>query len=154
MRIVRVFAVVLFATMLCACACSKKRGGGFDGGTGDDNIPGPEAGSELKDINFGFDSSALSETSKNTLRASARWLMDNPSTKTSIEGHCDERGTSEYNMALGERRARSAYDFLRSLGIDASRMSTISYGKEVPLDPGHNETAWAKNRRDHFRVSR
>ena len=150
MRIVRVFAVVLFATMLCACACSKKRGGGFDGGTGDDNIPGPEAGSELKDINFGFDSSALSETSKNTLRASARWLMDNPSTKTSIEGHCDERGTSEYNMALGQRRSDAARSFLTSLGIARGRIRSVSFGKSQANANATTEDEWQKDRHDHF----
>ena len=67
-----------------------------------------------------------------------------------IEGHCDERGTAEYNIALGERRARSAMDFLVDLGISASRLSTVSYGEERPLDPRHNEAAWAKNRRAHF----
>ncbi len=70
--------------------------------------------------------------------------------KIQIEGHCDERGTAEYNLALGERRANSAKKYLVSLGIPADRLSTISYGKEMPLDPGHNEEAWAKNRRAHF----
>jgi peptidoglycan-associated lipoprotein len=78
--------------------------------------------------------------------------MKNPSVKIQIEGHCDERGTVEYNLALGERRANSAKRYLSSLGLTVNRVSTISYGKEKPLDPGHNEEAWAKNRRDHFIV--
>jgi peptidoglycan-associated lipoprotein len=76
--------------------------------------------------------------------------MKHPTIKIQIEGHCDERGTSEYNLALGERRANSAKKYLISLGMPADRISTISYGKEKPLDPGHNEEAWSKNRRDHF----
>jgi peptidoglycan-associated lipoprotein len=79
-------------------------------------------------------------------------LKKYPVMKFQIEGHCDERGTGEYNLALGERRANSAKNYLVSLGISAARISTISYGKERPLDPGHNEEAWAKNRRDHFVV--
>ena len=73
-----------------------------------------------------------------------------PNVKIQIEGHCDERGTIEYNLALGERRANSAKKYLISLGMPADQISTISYGKEKPLDSGHNEEAWAKNRRDHF----
>jgi len=69
-----------------------------------------------------------------------------------IEGHCDERGTEEYNLALGERRARAAYEFLILLGVESNRMQIVSYGEEFPADPGHNETAWAKNRRDEFKV--
>ena len=76
--------------------------------------------------------------------------MKYPKVKIQIEGHCDERGTAEYNLALGERRSNSAKKYLISLGVPEGRISTISYGKEKPLDPGHNEEAWAKNRRDHF----
>src|SRR5262249_33215345 len=118
-----------------------------------DNVPAAEAGRELKDIHFAFDSYALDAVAKGLLQENANWLKNNPSKRTQIEGHCDERGTSEYNMALGANRARAAQDYLRSLGIDGSRMSTVSYGKELPLDPRHNEEAWAKNRRDHFNVN-
>ena len=86
------------------------------------------------------------------LRRNADWLRNNGSVVVEIEGHCDERGTIEYNLALGDRRARSAKDFLVNLGIAAARLRTISYGKEMPLDPGHSEAAWAKNRRDHFTI--
>ena len=80
-------------------------------------------------------------------------MKSNPSVMVKIEGHCDERGTIEYNLSLGEKRAKAAKDFLIDLGIDAGRISTISYGKERPVDPGHNEAAWAKNRRAAFTVT-
>ena len=82
----------------------------------------------------------------------AEWLNKNKGVKITIEGHCDERGTAEYNLALGERRAEAAAKYLINMGIDAKRIKTISYGLENPLDPGHNEEAWAKNRRGHFSV--
>ncbi len=143
----------MIALLVCFTACSKSGKGG--GGTPDDalgegNIPLAEPGSELKDINFGYDSSALSSTAQSILQDNARWLLDNPKTSIVVEGHCDERGTADYNMALGQRRAQAAYDFLHSLGVKAERMKTVSYGKELPLDPGHNEDAWAKNRRVHL----
>jgi peptidoglycan-associated lipoprotein len=86
------------------------------------------------------------------LKESAALLKKNPKWKIQIEGHCDERGTVEYNLALGERRANSTKRYLVSLGITSDRISTISFGKERPLDPGHNEEAWAKNRRAHIVV--
>ncbi len=106
--------------------------------------------SMLKDIHFNFDKYDIRPEDTEILKASAAVLQKNPKVKIQIEGHCDERGTSEYNLALGERRANSAKKYLVSLGIPESRISTISYGKEKPLDPAHNEEAWAKNRRDHF----
>lgn len=104
----------------------------------------------LSDVNFDLDSSDLSDEAKTTLSANGAYLLKHPEVSISIEGHCDERGTVEYNLALGERRAQSAKDFLVSYGIADGRISTISYGKEQPLDPGHDESAWAKNRRAHF----
>ena len=86
------------------------------------------------------------------LKKRAEWLQNNPEAMSTIEGHCDERGTSEYNLALGDRRATSAKNFLVDLGISASRLTTISYGEERPIDPGQNEDAWAKNRRCHFTI--
>jgi peptidoglycan-associated lipoprotein len=83
----------------------------------------------------------------------AEWLRENPARTVTIEGHCDDRGTNEYNLALGDRRAESAKTFLVDLGIDATRLITISYGEERPVDPRSNEEAWAKNRRDHFVVN-
>ncbi len=106
----------------------------------------------LEDIHFDFDKSTLTPEAQDTLKTNADWLKKNSSVVVEIEGHCDERGTIEYNLALGDRRAKSARDFLVNLGIDTSRMRTISYGKEMPLDPGHNEAAWAKNRRAHFTI--
>jgi peptidoglycan-associated lipoprotein len=103
-----------------------------------------------EDIHFDFDQSVLTPDARDILERKAAWLRRNPSASVLIEGHCDERGTAEYNIALGERRARSAMDFLVDLGISASRLSTVSYGEERPLDPRHNEAAWAKNRRAHF----
>ena len=105
---------------------------------------------ENRDIHFEFDKSSLLPDAQDILKEKAQWLRANLRANVLIEGHCDERGTAEYNIALGERRAESAKRFLINLGIDASRLETISYGKEKPLDPGQNEIAWAKNRRAHF----
>ena len=109
-----------------------------------------KANFESEDVHFEFDQAILSETDKQILNKKAKWLKDNPAAKASIEGHCDERGSAEYNLALGQRRADATMAYMTSLGIEASRLSTISYGKEKPLDPGHDEAAWAKNRRAHF----
>jgi len=103
-----------------------------------------------ENVHFDFDSSNLLSEAQEILRWKAEWLRENPDVHVTIEGHCDERGTSEYNLALGDRRANSAKSYLMDLGISGSRLATISYGEERPLDPGHNEEAWAKNRRDHF----
>ncbi len=101
-------------------------------------------------ILFDFDSSVLSPEAQERLRTKAGWLMDNPDVKIIIEGHCDERGTPEYNLALGERRAEATKAFLVDLGINAHRMTTISYGEERPFAKLHTEAAWAMNRRAHF----
>jgi peptidoglycan-associated lipoprotein len=103
----------------------------------------------LKDIYFDFDKYDIRPGDAEILKANAALLMRQPTVKIQIEGHCDERGTTEYNLALGERRANSAKKYLISLGMSPDRISTISYGKEKPLDPGHHEEAWAKNRRGH-----
>lgn len=153
MNIWRAVSVSTFSVMLMACACSKKLGGAGDG-TGGSEMPMAEDGGPLKDINFAFDSSALSAGAQSTLRDNAKYLLDHPSDSVTVEGHCDERGTNEYNMALGERRAKSAQKFLTAQGVAASRSTTVSYGEEMPLDPGHNEAAWAKNRRAHFRIGK
>jgi peptidoglycan-associated lipoprotein len=106
--------------------------------------------SMLKDIHFAFDRYDLSARAREVLAQNAEFVLKFPEAKIQIEGHCDERGTSEYNLALGERRAMSARRYLVSLGVPADRLSTISYGEELPVDPRHNEGAWAKNRRAHF----
>lgn len=106
--------------------------------------------SMLKDIHFEFDKYEIRPEDVEILKETASLLKKFPNVKIQIEGHCDERGTNEYNLALGERRANSAKNYLVSLGISPERLSTISYGEERPVDPGHNEEAWAKNRRAHF----
>jgi peptidoglycan-associated lipoprotein len=103
----------------------------------------------LKDIHFDFDKYDIRPGDAEILKENAALLMKYPNVKIQIEGHCDERGTVEYNLALGERRANSTKRYLVSLGISGDRISTISYGEERPLDPGHNEEAWTKNRRAH-----
>ena len=103
-----------------------------------------------ENIYFDFDKSVLSYQAQELLKEKAMWMRANPDASVVIEGHCDERGTNAYNLALGERRAESAKTFLVNLGISATRMTTISYGEERPLDMGHNEEAWAKNRRATF----
>ena len=105
---------------------------------------------ENDDVQFEFDSAKLSMEAQDILRRKAEWLKANPRAKVIIEGHCDERGTNEYNLALGDRRAFSAKSFLVDLGIAASRLTTVSYGEERPIDSRADEDAWAKNRRAHF----
>ncbi|KAF0220815.1 MAG: peptidoglycan-associated [Geobacteraceae bacterium] len=106
--------------------------------------------SALERIYFDFDSFVLTQPSRDTLYKDAEWLLKNNPVKVQIEGHCDERGSDEYNLALGEKRAKAAMNYLVTLGVLADRLSIISYGKEKPLDPGHDEAAWAKNRRAEF----
>jgi peptidoglycan-associated lipoprotein len=107
----------------------------------------------LKDIHFDFDKFSLKPENREILKGHADWLLGHRDYLVTIEGHCDEMGTTEYNLALGERRAGEAKRFLVDLGVAEARISTISYGKERPLDTGHDEEAWAKNRRAHFIVT-
>ena len=109
--------------------------------------------SPLKPVYFELDSSELSAANQKSLDANAALLKRYSSWAVTVEGHCDERGTAEYNLALGERRAIAARAYLVSLGIAADRLRTVSYGKEFPFDPGHDETAFAKNRRAHFVIT-
>jgi len=109
--------------------------------------------SPLKPVYFELDSSELSAANQKALDDNAALLKRYPSWAVTVEGHCDERGTAEYNLALGERRAIAARAYLVSLGIAADRLRTVSYGKEFPFDPGHDETAFAKNRRAHFVIT-
>ena len=111
------------------------------------------AASPLKDIGFNFDSAALSEDARSMLRTNADWLKANATARVQIEGHCDERGAADYNMALGAKRAQSAMDYLATLGIAANRMSTISYGEEIPVCKDKTESCWAQNRRARFVVT-
>ncbi len=107
---------------------------------------------ESENIYFDFDKSDLKADAQAVLKKKADWLRRNPGYSLKVEGHADERGTNEYNLALGERRASSAKKFLATLGIAENRISIISYGEERPADPGQNEAAWARNRRDEFRL--
>ncbi len=108
--------------------------------------------SQFETVYFDFDKSSLRSDSKSGLDSNYDLLMQFPDVMVKIEGHCDERGTVEYNLSLGEKRATSCMDYLVGLGIDASRISTISYGKEKPVDAGHSEAAWGKNRRCEFKI--
>ncbi|MHB8908441.1 MAG: OmpA family protein [Syntrophales bacterium] len=105
---------------------------------------------QIPDIHFDFDKYNLKPLAQTTLKDGAPAWLRYKDYKLVVEGHCDERGTVEYNLALGQKRADEAAKYLADLGIDKDRIKTISYGKEMPLDPGHDEAAWAKNRRDHF----
>jgi peptidoglycan-associated lipoprotein len=111
-------------------------------------------GGPLTDIYFDYDQSGLTDAARATLAQHATWIKSHPGPRITVEGHCDERGTVEYNLALGDQRAQSARDYLVSLGVPGDRLAAISLGKERPLDLGHHEAAWAKNRRVHFRVTR
>ncbi|MEQ9332829.1 peptidoglycan-associated lipoprotein Pal [Thalassobaculum sp.] len=156
MKLLSVFAVV---ALLAACetAPDSSANAGNTGATTATTAPakaGPTPGSaedfvvNVGDrVFFAFDSSELSSESRTTLEKQAFWLRKYPQSTVTVEGHCDERGTREYNLALGERRAASARDYLVSLGVDPSRVATISYGKERPAVTGSTEEAWAQNRR-------
>lgn len=107
----------------------------------------------LLPIYFDFDKYNIKDGEVAKLDKTADWLGKNPTVKIRIEGNCDERGTNEYNLALGEKRASSAQSYLLKLGIAADRMSTVSYGEEKPVAQGHNEEAWSQNRRDDFKIT-
>jgi peptidoglycan-associated lipoprotein len=125
-----------------------------EGATGSD-IPGGSLvgeGGPLADVRFEYDSAALTDAARATLERHALWLQGRRDVSVTIEGHCDERGTVEYNLALGEQRARAVREYLVSLGVAPGRLRVVSYGKERPLDPGNDESAHARNRRAHFSV--
>lgn len=111
---------------------------------------GTAPSSPLKDIYFDFDRYDLRADARSTLQANAEWLKQNPSATVQIEGHCDERGTAEYNLALGAKRAATAKDYVAALGVSPQRLSTISYGEELPVCHEHNDDCWQKNRHDRF----
>ncbi|HVO27936.1 MAG TPA: peptidoglycan-associated lipoprotein Pal [Candidatus Margulisiibacteriota bacterium] len=155
--------------VVAGVGCSSKKkattSGAAGGGVGDEALgsgagslekykqglpPGEEG--PLKDVHFAFDSYDLDEESRGVLRDNGNWLKDHSTAKAEIEGHCDERGTVEYNLALGAKRARAAKDYLVALGVEAGRLTTISYGEELPLCHEHDESCWQRNRRAHFVV--
>ena len=146
-----IFVVLFFSLVLSACATqqtAKKMDGQMQG----DVYTGTETVEYLADgvadrVFFATNESVLTTASRETLRKQAAWLRKNSEITVVLEGHADERGTREYNLALGERRANSAKDYLMTYGISSSRISVISYGKERPVDSGSNPLAWSKNRR-------
>ena len=109
---------------------------------------------ENEDIFFDYDSALLNPEAQEILRNKAQFMKDNPDILIIIEGHCDERGTNEYNLALGEQRARTTQQYLMALGISAARITTVSYGEERPANRGNSEEAWKQNRRAHFIITR
>jgi len=124
----------------------------------DDSLAGKDLdvinkNSPFQPVFYALDSSELDQAGQQALNGNAEVLRKYPTWIITIEGHCDERGTAEYNLALGERRALAAKTYLVSLGIPTERLRTVSYGKEFPFDPGHDEAAWSKNRRAHFVVT-
>ena len=106
----------------------------------------------LQDIGFDYDSYAIRQSELPKIEGIGTWMKREGETKIVAEGHCDERGTVEYNLALGQKRAEAVKNYLLKMGVEASRVRTVSFGKEMPLDPGHTEQAWAKNRRVHFKI--
>ncbi len=157
---------VLAATLMLSVSCASKKKavepvGGAEGGNMDANIssqgigddsPGSDSGKivGLSSINFDYDSSTLSSESRRQLADNAQWIKSNANTTVQIEGHCDNRGSVEYNLALGERRAKSVKTYLMGLGIESKRLTIISYGEEKPLVAGDSEDAYSKNRRANF----
>lgn len=109
--------------------------------------------SPLKDVYFDYDASTLTDEAKRVLNGDIAWLKANPRGQITLEGHCDERGTSEYNLGLGDRRAKAVREYLVAAGVDGRRIRTISYGKERPFVQGHDESAWRWNRRAHFEIA-
>jgi peptidoglycan-associated lipoprotein len=120
---------------------------------GEGKVPATPVTSPLKEIYFGFDSFDLNPEARAILKTNADWLKANPSVRVEVEGHCDERGTNEYNLALGAKRAQSAKDYLVTLGIATDRLSTISYGEELPVCKENTEACWQKNRRGRFVIT-
>jgi peptidoglycan-associated lipoprotein len=158
-------AAMAFCFTLATTSCSKKdvmtnepainpsenAGASAPGGESVGTSGAGEAGvSDLEIVHFAFDRYDITPENRSILKQNAKWLKDNANATVQIEGHCDERGTTEYNLALGERRANAVKSYLIKLGIKKARLSTISYGSERPVDPGHDEAAWAKNRRAAF----
>jgi peptidoglycan-associated lipoprotein len=163
MTIRKTTAMIAAITMLAVGACSKKApevlppapegtdAGSADSGIGNAVIPGSQqdfvANVSSDRVFFDYDQYNVDAEDQATLQSQAQWLQRNPAVRVTLEGHADERGTRDYNLALGERRANAAKNYLASLGIDPSRIQVISYGKERPAELGSNEAAWAKNRR-------
>ena len=163
MKRVRAGSVVLVAVMaLLVVGCPKKKPGpgaageGLgEGGFGKGSLEqfkqgmGAAEGGPLQDVHFDYDRYDLRSEDRGILQQNAEWLKAHPQSKVEVEGHCDERGTVEYNLALGAKRAKAVKDYLGSLGVSSDRLSTISYGEELPLCRESNESCWGRNRRAH-----
>jgi peptidoglycan-associated lipoprotein len=170
-RSMRLAVVLMMVAAVAGAGCAKKKKTALDestaygsgaGAAGESGLTegssldrykrglGPEEGGVLKDVHFAYDSYELDGEARDVLAANAEWLKDNSRARTEIEGHCDERGTVEYNLALGARRAKAVKDYLTTLGISGDRLSTISYGEELPLCRDQSESCYARNRRVHF----
>ncbi|NDC36654.1 MAG: peptidoglycan-associated lipoprotein Pal [Proteobacteria bacterium] len=154
---------LVLALALTVSGCSSKSKGDKDGALseselnaardsrfGEGNIPRAEGEGLFRDVFFAYDSAQVTPEGRADIEYNAKVLQDQSLLRIVVEGHCDERGTAEYNMALGNQRARAVQQVLISLGVASNRVETVSYGEEVPLDPGHDESAWAKNRRVHL----
>lgn len=169
------FSVVALAVLFAGGACSRiqveqEQDDAYIAPSGDNtdgdvslgelgDVPPETAGAAgetpaaMEAVYFPFDSSVLGPEATEALRRNSAYLKDNPRATVQVEGHCDERGTTEYNLGLGERRANAAKGYLINLGVEKERISIVSYGEERPADPGHGETAWSKNRRAEFVVT-
>jgi peptidoglycan-associated lipoprotein len=168
----KTITIMSVVAMLTVMGCSKKPkpvGAETPGGTpiGDTNAgaSGDQTdkdwingtigkGGPLSDIHFGYNDYTIQDQDGSVLRSNASWLQAHPQARVQVQGFCDERGSEEYNIALGAKRAEAGKDYLQTLGISSDRMSTISYGKELPLCTDHDESCWSQNRRDHFSVSK
>ena len=166
--LIGIFAVLVFGLAIFT-GCAEKKTVVTDGSAQEQKVAAAQTADTTKeqpakvqaaatvvtvsDINFDFDKSNIRPDVREILKTDADVFLKNSASNIVIEGHCDERGTAEYNMALGQRRAQETKKYLGNLGIKESKMKTISYGEERPLDPGHNEDAWARNRRAHFAVT-
>jgi peptidoglycan-associated lipoprotein len=171
--IATMIAVASIGAMLAVTGCSSKKTAPIanenpnanqlgENGTPGSGGPTPQdwengtigKGGPLTDIHFGYNDYTISEQDGPVLKSNADWLQAHPQTRVEVEGFCDERGSEEYNLALGAKRAQAGKDYLVTLGIGGDRISTTSYGKELPLCTEHDESCWSQNRRDHFAVSK
>ena len=159
----KIYLTTLFFVIILVGGCAKKivkpngmpspgLGMGGPGAIAEGELQGVQ--STLRTVYFDFDNYSLSPDAQSSIDYNAEVLKRYPNLMVIVEGHCDERGTAEYNLALGERRAGSVVDRLVALGIPSNRLNTVSFGSELPVDPNHNEEAWAKNRRAYLRVSK
>ena len=169
-EVTRIAALALICFTLGVTGCASKKTQGVEGLNGSspagDGLSSKSTiedfskngtiggeGGPLSDIHFGYNDYTVQPQDSSVLRSNATWLQAHPNANVQVEGNCDERGSEEYNIALGAKRAQAAKDYLTTLGISSSRISTISYGKELQVCQEHEESCWQRNRRDHFVVS-